>query len=161
VTALKKAFEHVRRFALSYPETREDHPWGESALKVKGKTFVFMGLSEGKLGLSVKLPRSREFALDYPFTRPTGYGLGQAGWVSASFAGKDNPPLDVLRAWVDESFRAIAPRKLVATLPDAAARSSGASQRAKKKPTKKKPAAKKPAAKKRKAVRRRKTQETT
>jgi predicted DNA-binding protein (MmcQ/YjbR family) len=143
MTALKKAFEHVRQFALSYPETREDHPWGESAIKVRGKTFVFMGLAEGKLGLSLKLPRSREFALDYPFTRSTGYGLGSSGWVSASFTGRDKPPLDVLQAWVDESFRAIAPKKLVATMPDAMARSSGAS----------KPAKKKRVAKKRKAVR--------
>jgi len=118
VATLKKAFEHVRAFALAYPETREDHPWGESAIKVKGKTFVFMGLTEGKFGLSVKLPRSREFALDYPFTEPTHYGLGKSGWVSARFAGEDNPPLDVLRAWVDESFRAIAPKKLVATVPN-------------------------------------------
>jgi len=89
VTSLKKAFEHIREFALGYPETREDHPWGESAIKVRGKTFVFMGLTEGKFGLSVKLPRSHEFALDYPFTKSTGYGLGSSGWVSASFVGKD------------------------------------------------------------------------
>jgi predicted DNA-binding protein (MmcQ/YjbR family) len=127
VTPLKKAFEYVREFALGYPETREDHPWGESAIKVRGKTFVFLGLSEGKFGLSVKLPRSREFALDYAFTKPTGYGLGNSGWVSASFAGKDNPPLDVLRAWIDESFRAIAPKKLAATLPDLTVRSAKAS----------------------------------
>lgn len=134
MTVLKKAFENVRKFALSYPETREDHPWGESAIKVKSKTFVFMGLTDGKLGLSVKLPRSREFALDYPFTKPTGYGLGQSGWVSASFAGKDSPPLDVLRAWVDESFRAIAPKKLVATVPEMKPQTD--------KPPKKKPARK-------------------
>ena len=138
MTALKKAFEHVRQFALSYPETREDHPWGESAIKVKGKTFVFMGLSDGRFGLSVKLPRSREFALDYPFTEPTHYGLGKSGWVSASFTGKDSPPLDVLRFWADESFRAIAPKKLAATVPDMIAQSQGASQSAKKKPAAKK-----------------------
>ncbi len=141
MTTLKKAFEHVRAFALAYPETREDHPWGESAIKVKGKTFVFMGLGDGKFGLSVKLPRSREFALDYPFTEPTHYGLGNSGWVSARFAGKDSPPLDVLCAWVDESFRAIAPRKLVATVPDALARLPAT----KSPPKKKKPAARKPA----------------
>jgi hypothetical protein len=66
----------------------------------------------------VKLPRSREFALEYPFTEPTHYGLGKAGWVSSTFAPKDDPPLDVLCAWVDESFRAIAPKKLVAALPE-------------------------------------------
>lgn len=143
MTALKKAFEHVRQFALSYPETREDHPWGESAIKVKGKTFVFMGLAEGKLGLSMKLPRSREFALDYPFTRSTGYGLGNSGWVSASFSGKDSPPLDVLRAWVDESFRAIAPKKLVAAMPDMNPKRPAAKSPVKKKPKKKKPASRK------------------
>jgi predicted DNA-binding protein (MmcQ/YjbR family) len=132
LTTLKKAFEHVRAFALGYPETREDHPWGESAIKVKGKTFVFMGLTDGRLGLSMKLPRSREFALDYPFTEPTGYGLGQSGWVSASFTGKDSPPLDVLCAWVDESFRAIAPKKLAATLPARPARASSKSSPKKK-----------------------------
>jgi predicted DNA-binding protein (MmcQ/YjbR family) len=135
VTTLKKAFEHVREFALGYPETREDHPWGESAIKVRGKTFVFMGLADGRFGLSVKLPRSHEFALDYPFTKSTGYGLGSSGWVSASFAGKDNPPLDVLRAWVDESFRAIAPKKVSASLPGLTAQSAKAS---KPQPTKKK-----------------------
>lgn len=111
---LKQAFERLRSFALGYPETREDLPWGESAIKVKGKTFVFMGGDETKLGLSVKLPQSREFALEYPFTKPTAYGLGKSGWVTASFAPKDKPPLDVLEAWIDESFRAIAPKKLVA-----------------------------------------------
>ena len=129
---LKKAFEHVRQFALRYPQTREDHPWGESAIKVKGKTFVFMGVGEGRFGLSVKLPRSREFALEYPFTEPTRYGLGRSGWVSASFAAKDDPPLDILRAWVDESFRAVAPKKLVAALPgdaSASADKSAASRR--------------------------------
>ncbi len=143
VTTLKKAFEHIRQFALAYPETREDHPWGESAIKVKGKTFVFMGLTEGRFGLSVKLPRSRDFALDYPFTEPTHYGLGKSGWISASFTGKDSPPLDVLRFWVDESFRAIAPKKLVATAPELSMRSPAAKASAKKK----KPAARKPARK--------------
>jgi len=104
----------IRKHALAYPETTEEFPWGESAFKVKGKTFVFMSAREGELGLSVKLPRSREFALDYPFTAPTGYGLGKAGWVSAQFEGRDRVPLDVLRAWVRESYEAIAPKKLAA-----------------------------------------------
>ena len=77
-----------------------------------------MGLSEGRFGMSVKLPRSREFALEYPFTEPTHYGLGRAGWVSSAFSAKDDPPVDVLCAWVDESFRAVAPKKLVAALSD-------------------------------------------
>jgi predicted DNA-binding protein (MmcQ/YjbR family) len=112
--SLKSSFKRLQTFALSYPETREDHPWGESAFKVRGKVFVIANLTKEGLHVTVKLPRSREFALEYPFTEPTGYGLGKAGWVTAWFAAKDKPPLDVLEAWIDESFRAIAPKKLVA-----------------------------------------------
>lgn len=113
-TKARKAapFDRLRKFALAYPETHEDHPWGESAIKVRGKVFVFLG-SEG---LSVKLPRSCEFALEYPFTKPTGYGLGKSGWVSAEFKKGAKPPMDVLEAWVDESYRSVAPKKLVSTL---------------------------------------------
>jgi predicted DNA-binding protein (MmcQ/YjbR family) len=114
MATLKQSFDRLRKHALAYPETREDHPWGESAIKVKGKTFVFMGVDKERLGLSLKLPHSREFALEYPFTKPTAYGLGKSGWVSAEFAAKDKVPLDVLEAWIDESFHAIAPKKVAA-----------------------------------------------
>ena len=43
--AAKKASrmgQAIRKHALSFPETGEEFPWGESAFKVKGKTFVFM-----------------------------------------------------------------------------------------------------------------------
>lgn len=116
MAGLKQAFNQLRTKALAYPETREDHPWGESAIKVKGKTFVFMRVDKTSMGLSLKLPRSREFALEYSFTRPTSYGLGKSGWVTAEFTSKENPPLDILEAWIEESFHAIAPKKLSATL---------------------------------------------
>jgi predicted DNA-binding protein (MmcQ/YjbR family) len=111
-----KTFRALRTLALRYPETREDLPWGESAIKVKGKTFVFMRADKTSLSLSVKLPVRGQFALEYPFAKPTPYGLGKSGWVSFNFSGKDKPPMDMLTAWIDESFRAIAPKKIVATL---------------------------------------------
>ncbi len=113
---LKAAADELRAQALGYPETTEDFPWGHSAFKVKGKSFLFLAHDAGWLKLSVKLPRSREFALEYPFTEPTGYGLGRAGWVSAAFDGERDVPLDVLSAWVEESYRAIAPKRLAAAL---------------------------------------------
>jgi predicted DNA-binding protein (MmcQ/YjbR family) len=114
-------FAHLRAVAKAYPEAHEDFPWGESAIKVRGKVFVFMRNDDNGFGMSVKLPVSRYFALEYPFTAPTGYGLGKSGWVTCSFAPKDKPPLDVLQAWIDESYRAVAPKKLAATLPRAGA----------------------------------------
>lgn len=112
MASLKQTFARLRKFALAYPETREDLPWGESALKVNGKTFVFMRIDKTMLALSLKLPASREFALEYPFTKPTAYGLGKSGWVTATFGAGEEPPFDILEAWIDESFRAIAPKRI-------------------------------------------------
>jgi predicted DNA-binding protein (MmcQ/YjbR family) len=102
--------------ALAYPETKEEAPWGHRAFKVKGKTFLFLGSEGNELGLSVKLPHSNAIALALPFTEPTHYGLGKSGWVSASFKAGDEAPVELLLEWLDESFRAIAPKKLVSVL---------------------------------------------
>lgn len=106
----------LRRYALSFPDAHEDFPWGERVVKVRKKVFVFMGHSDGRLSLSVKLPESQTVALMLPFTEPTGYGLGKSGWVSARFDPNARPPEDLLREWIHESYCAVAPKKLVAAL---------------------------------------------
>ncbi len=112
-----KAEAKLREFAMAYPEATESFPWGERAIKVRGKTFLFMRADGNGLGLSTKLPESRDFALAHSFASPTGYGLGKAGWVSASFARGTRPPMALLCEWIDESYRAIAPKSLVKQLP--------------------------------------------
>jgi predicted DNA-binding protein (MmcQ/YjbR family) len=107
----------LRAFALAYPGAHEEFPWGERVIKVKGKVFVFLGRDDEGLGLSVKLPQSRLMALGLPFASPTAYGLGKSGWVTVQFAPREKPPMDLMRAWIDESYRAVAPKKLVASLP--------------------------------------------
>ena len=111
-----KPMAALRKAAMAYPETREDHPWGESAFKVRGKVFLFMSEAEETLRLTVKLPESRDFALLLPFAQPTGYGLGKSGWITASFGPKEMVPLPMLLDWLDESFCAVAPKKVVASL---------------------------------------------
>ena len=108
----------LRDYAMEYPEATEDSPWGHRAIKVRGKTFVFLGGEKNaqELSLSVKLPSSRDMAVDLPFAQPTAYGLGKSGWVSASFDKVSAVPLDLLKSWIDESYRAIAPKKLVKEL---------------------------------------------
>jgi predicted DNA-binding protein (MmcQ/YjbR family) len=109
----------LRERALAFPETSEDFPWGHRALKVRGKAFAFLAPDEdGTLHLSVKLPRTGFQALGLPFAAPTGYGLGRAGWVTARLP-KSRPPAalrDQCLAWLDESYRAVAPKRLVASL---------------------------------------------
>lgn len=113
---LAHAESALRMHALSYPEAREEFPWGERVVKVRGKVFVFLGRADGGLSMSVKLPGSATLALDLPFASPTGYGLGRSGWVTARFEAREKPPIDLLKRWIDESYRAVAPRKLVAWL---------------------------------------------
>jgi predicted DNA-binding protein (MmcQ/YjbR family) len=108
--------EAIRKRALSYPEAHEDFPWGESAFKVKGKTFVFMSDGEEGMSFSVKLPSSRDLALALPGSEPTHYGLGKKGWVTMRPTSKIS--MDVLYFLIDEGFRAVAPKRVVSTLPD-------------------------------------------
>ena len=65
--------------------------------------------------MSVKLRESHDQALSVAGVTPTGYGLGKAGWVSVSFS-ETSVPLDVLKDWIDESYRLVAPKRLVAEL---------------------------------------------
>ena len=104
----------LRAHALNYPETSEAFPWGESAFKVKGKTFVFMRADADELSFSVKLPKSRKQALALPGSEPTHYGLGAKGWVT--LRPTVTTSLDLLLSFVDESYRAIAPKRVVEEL---------------------------------------------
>jgi predicted DNA-binding protein (MmcQ/YjbR family) len=124
----------LRKFALGFPEATEEFPWGHSAFKVRGKVFLFLSSGEkgeGGLSLSVKLPGSRAVALMLPFAEPTGYGLGRSGWVSARFGEGKQPPLPMLREWIAESYRAIAPKRLLAAAEPAPAAAAPTRRRAK------------------------------
>ena len=106
--------EALKKHALSYPETTEEFPWGESAFKVKGKTFIFMRADPGDFSFSVKLPKSRQRALKLPGSEPTHYGLGAKGWVTLRPTAKTS--LKLLFAFVEESYRANAPKRVLAQL---------------------------------------------
>ncbi len=106
----------LSKLALSYPEAWEDFPWGHSAFKVRKKAFIFMSATAESFNFSLKLPESKFEALLLPFTEPTGYGLGKSGWVSAKFGPKDRPPMALIEEWIDESYRAIAPKTLIKQL---------------------------------------------
>ncbi|HEY8078343.1 MAG TPA: MmcQ/YjbR family DNA-binding protein [Labilithrix sp.] len=133
----------LRDLGLSFPETTEDFPWGHRTLKVKGKAFVFMGTGKeagadhDEFFISCKLPESAPTALSLPGVKPTGYGLGKAGWVSAQYPpGK--APVAMLKEWLVESYRAVAPKKLAALVGDVPANAKTSANATKKPPPKKK-----------------------
>jgi predicted DNA-binding protein (MmcQ/YjbR family) len=104
----------IRRQALSYPEAAEEFPWGESAFKVRGKTFVFMHEDASGVSFSVKVPDSRDLALSLPGAEPTHYGLGAKGWVT--IVPDAHTAMHVVAFLIDESYRAIAPKRTLARL---------------------------------------------
>lgn len=106
----------LRAKALKYPETTEDFPWGERAIKVRGKAFLFLRAEGRRVSFSVKLPQSAAEALELPNTQPTSYGLGKHGWVTAEVDGSRDAPVATFEAWLDESYRAVAPKRLVSAL---------------------------------------------
>ena len=112
--------KELRAYGLALPGTHTKSPWpGHLDLAVNDKTFAYLSLEGEPFSISCKLPRSSAMALMLPFTKPTEYGLGKSGWVSAQFPDGDPLPIDMLKAWIDESYRAQAPKKLVASLGDA------------------------------------------
>ena len=113
----KRIHRRILEFALGLPEAYEDHPWEETVAKVNRKVFVFLGSEASPFwpGMTVKLRDSHELGLGIPGAAPTRYGLGKSGWVDIPF-GIQPPPLGVLKDLVDESYRLVAPRRLVEAL---------------------------------------------
>ena len=106
--------EELHDFALSLPETFEDYPWGESVIKVRGKVFVFFGADGSpRPRLTVKLVESHGHALSIGGAEPTGYGLGKSGWVTVP-VDAHGVDVELLGDWIEESYRIVAPKRLVA-----------------------------------------------
>lgn len=115
----------ARRFAADLPEAWEDHPWGESVYKVGKKVFVFFGMLEtdALLRFTVKLRDSHEEALAFEWVVPAGYGLDRGGWVTC--APPEDAPIEMITGWIEESYRLVASRSLVAELEKRPATAAG------------------------------------
>jgi predicted DNA-binding protein (MmcQ/YjbR family) len=116
--SVKQAEKKLIAFALTYPEAVLEHPWGHDAVKVKGKMFATFGGGESAkaFSMTVKLPVSSEMALTLPWVEPTGYGLGKSGWVTARLKTGADVDFETMKGWIDQSYRAVAPKTLVKAL---------------------------------------------
>jgi hypothetical protein len=93
----------LREFALSFPGASA---WGKRFIRSQGRIFVSLQRVDGALVLGVKLPTSSEMALTLPFVKPAGRNLGPAGWVTARLEPGRTPDIDLLKGWIEQSYRA-------------------------------------------------------
>ncbi len=107
----------LRNIALAYPEAREQASAGEIVIAVRKRPFLVLREGDGDWALRLKLPHSRGAALRLPFAEPVVYRLGTSDWVAASFGPGQEVPLELLWEWVDESYRAVAPKRLLTDVP--------------------------------------------
>ena len=112
--ALVKA---LRAWGLGLPGAHSKAPWpGHDDLAVKDKTFAYLPAAGEPFSLSVKLPFTGDVALQLPYAKPTGYGLGKSGWVTFEPDEEQMPGIEQLKEWIEESYRAQAPKRLVKEL---------------------------------------------
>jgi len=114
--AIIRPRQHAQAYALSFPGTYAEHPWGQTVIKITRKVFLFVNgaiAPQDGVSLSVKLPQSGADVLELPLAEPMGYGMGKHGWVTLLIMRDDQLPLRLLEAWIDESYRAVAPKRLL------------------------------------------------
>ena len=116
MSGLRTAGEGLLAAALQYPEAVQESPWGDLVVKVRKKIFVFLGIHDDRLSATFKLPISGAAVLERPNATPTGYGLGRHGWVSLVFDDGDDLPMGLLLDWMEESYRAVALKRLIKQL---------------------------------------------
>jgi hypothetical protein len=114
-----RRLQSLRALALQYPEAEEGIACVGTALekrtiKVRKKAFLFLGVADAMIKLADLLPEAAALAAK----DPERCKAGAHGWVTVKFDEKQ-PPTELLARWIDESYRLLAPKALVASLPAA------------------------------------------
>jgi hypothetical protein len=107
----------LRKIALGYPEAEEGIACRGTAVEcatvmVGKKAFLFLGKKEFRLKLGDSLDEAAKLAAKHPDV----YKVGAKGWTSIAVSGIQSAPKGLLERWIGESYRLLAPKKLVAAL---------------------------------------------
>jgi predicted DNA-binding protein (MmcQ/YjbR family) len=140
--------ERLLKIVKRLPEAVEDWPWGSIHCKVADKIFVGWGRDESgemSIGIRTTLELQSMLVASDPRFSVAKY-VGKYGGIDMRIGKKPN--WDEVEQLIVDSYRIIAPKRLVKQLDAKLGDGSVPSAPAAKKPAAKKPAAKKPAAKK-------------
>ncbi len=108
--------EKIRTHAMSLPETVEGSSCVNRAFTAGGKNFAFLGEKDDECKLRIKLAASLPEIEARASNDADRWQVGSGGWVLLVFPPGDAPKITDLRRWLTESFRLLAPKKVVARL---------------------------------------------
>ena len=109
--------EKVRAVCLAFPEATEKKTWGHPTFRVRDKIFASLGVAEEDdlpVMTMKAAPGEQESLLaeGHPFFYPK--YVGSKGWIGIVLT--DDTDWAEIDELVEESFRVIAPKRLVARL---------------------------------------------
>jgi hypothetical protein len=99
----------LRDLATSYPDVRETTVCDRTSFRARNKAFMFMGSSSDTLDVMLKLRESLPDAARLAKDDPAHCRVGGHGWVTLTIEGRTPPP-QLVRKWMDESYRLNVPR---------------------------------------------------
>lgn len=108
--------ERFRALCLALPEATEVEAWGHPTFRVRDKIFASIGGEGGEWSIGVKVtPELQSGLVDRDARFSIAKYVGKHGWISMRVDG----PVEwrEVSALVEESYRLIAPKALVARLP--------------------------------------------
>lgn len=96
--------ETIKAKALEYQNVEEGQSCSQSAFKVRGKAFLYIGMQGGRGKAMFKLKSSKEEALVLAQENPDDFQVGSTSWVTARFTDEDPIATDVWQKWLQESY---------------------------------------------------------
>ena len=118
VTIDEAILERMRQVCLSLPEASEAEAFGAPTFQIRTKNFAMLHRPDGRTAVWCKATADFQQALvnsepDRYFAPPY---LGPKGWVAAWLDDDVDPDWDEIDEIIVESYRLIAPKRLVKLL---------------------------------------------
>ena len=111
-----KPMQAIRTLALKLPEVEESDSCVNRAFSARKKNFLFMGMKEDTYNVRLKLRDSLPEAEQFVAHAPENYSVGMHGWTLVTLPLRKSAPRGLMKRWIRESFRLIAPKQVVAAL---------------------------------------------
>lgn len=110
----------LRAICLAYPESVEMFTFGSPNFRVRSRIFAMSHKPDHRVAVWCKAPPGGQEA--YVTSEPDRYFrppyLGPKGWVAAWISPECDPDWDEIEAIIEESYRLVAPKRLLKALDD-------------------------------------------